>query len=421
MPPAPSPPGRRPGGGAGRRPAGTRRAYLLDLPPIGFDPGVTVRLGRHRIRVRDDDPAAEGTGPLLVEIDGMPVGLIRFRRSARREATAALERIRDSARTPIALVSSRRGAEIAPLAQALDLETYQGGLSPDDMARLLRACRERGLRTAFVGDGRRHARAAAEAHVAISFAGDADLDSDSAAVLLLHPRLDLFADLWGIARSHAGRVLEDQKLVLIPNVFCVAGAFLFGFSGLTAVMISNLGTFGLYSRAVGSLRELEPPALSDRRTPSYFDRWDSLGETADSKGDEQERRGRAGEHWDRGEGLSEGPGPYSDHAAGDEPRPGFPQEPDGSAAPTMKPVPREVGVMLLAVGVLGFVLPGVMGTPAMIAGGLTLWPKAFGKVEGFFGRRFPKLHRRGMDQVGRYLDDLERRFPDLTPSEPGGP
>jgi hypothetical protein len=75
--------------------------------------------------------------------------------------------------------------------------------------------------------------------------------------------------------------------------------------------------------------------------------------------------------------------------------------------------------MLLAVGALGFVLPGVMGTPAVIAGGLALWPRAFGKVEGWFGRRFPRLHRRGMDQVGRYLDDLERRFPDLAASAPG--
>jgi cation transport ATPase len=395
-----------------------RQVYLLDLPPVGFDPGVTVSYGRHRIRVRDDDPNAEGTGPLLVEIDGMAVGLIRFRRSARREATAALERIRASAQTPVALVSDRRQAEIAPLVRTLGLETYQGSLSPEDMARLLRACRERGLRTAFVGDGRRHARAAAEAHVAVSFADDADFDSDSAAVLLLQPRLDLFADLWEIARSHTGRVLEDQKLVLIPNVFCVAGAFLFGFSGLTAVMISNLGTFGLYSRAVGSLRELEPPRLSDRRTPAYFDRWESTEGPAEFRGDEPSRRGGT-EHPDHGAWRAEGPGLVADRAASDDLRPGIPQEPDESGAPALKTVPREVGVMLLAVGVLGFVLPGVMGTPAIIAGGLALWPGAFGKVEGWFGRRFPRLHRRGMDQVGRYLDDLERRFPELGTTEAG--
>jgi hypothetical protein len=77
----------------------------------------------------------------------------------------------------------------------------------------------------------------------------------------------------------------------------------------------------------------------------------------------------------------------------------------------IKDLPKEVGAMLVSVGVLGFVLPGVMGTPAIIAGGLVLWPKTFGKVETWFERRYPSLYRRGMRQVGRYLDDLDRRFP----------
>ena len=87
---------------------------------------------------------------------------------------------------------------------------------------------------------------------------------------------------------------------------------------------------------------------------------------------------------------------------------------DAEAVRKIKDLPKEVGVMLISVGVLGMVLPGVMGTPAIIAGGLVLWPKAFGKVEDWFERRYPGLHHRSMKQIGRYLDDLERRFPDLS-------
>jgi hypothetical protein len=79
----------------------------------------------------------------------------------------------------------------------------------------------------------------------------------------------------------------------------------------------------------------------------------------------------------------------------------------------IKDLPKEVGAMLVSVGVLGFALPGMIGTPAIIAGGLVLWPRAFGKVEGWFQRRHPALYRQGMRQVGRYLDDLERRYSDL--------
>ncbi|MGC8640215.1 MAG: hypothetical protein ACP5XB_10115 [Isosphaeraceae bacterium] len=83
----------------------------------------------------------------------------------------------------------------------------------------------------------------------------------------------------------------------------------------------------------------------------------------------------------------------------------------------IKDLPKEVGVMLLTVGALGFMLPGVVGTPAMIAGGLVLWPKAFGKVENWFERKFPKMHKQSLFQINRYLNDLESRYPDATQRE----
>lgn len=83
----------------------------------------------------------------------------------------------------------------------------------------------------------------------------------------------------------------------------------------------------------------------------------------------------------------------------------------------IKDLPREVGVMLMTVGVLGFILPGVVGTPAAIAGGLVLWPKTFGKVENWFERQFPQIHKQSLYQINRYLNDLESRYPDATRRE----
>jgi hypothetical protein len=97
--------------------------------------------------------------------------------------------------------------------------------------------------------------------------------------------------------------------------------------------------------------------------------------------------------------------------------PAGPPGPDGSqivGQPEVRRIqdlPKEVGVMLVSVGAVGFVLPGIMGTPAIIAGGLVLWPSTFGKVEGWLRRRNPDLYQRGMQQVSRFLDDLERRYP----------
>ena len=74
-------------------------------------------------------------------------------------------------------------------------------------------------------------------------------------------------------------------------------------------------------------------------------------------------------------------------------------------------LPKEVGALLVSVGVLGMILPGVVGTPALIAGGLVFWPKVFGPVEGWFGRKFPQTHHKSLEQIHRYLEDLERRYP----------
>jgi hypothetical protein len=78
----------------------------------------------------------------------------------------------------------------------------------------------------------------------------------------------------------------------------------------------------------------------------------------------------------------------------------------------LKELPKEIGVMLVAAGVVGLVLPGP-GTPALIAGGVALWPGAFSKLELWLEQRHPDVHQKSMSQIGRFLDDLEKRYPYL--------
>jgi hypothetical protein len=93
--------------------------------------------------------------------------------------------------------------------------------------------------------------------------------------------------------------------------------------------------------------------------------------------------------------------------------------PEQSELKRIKELPKEVGVMLITAGIVGIILPGP-GTPAIIAGGLALWPSAFGKLESWLERRHPEIHRKSMQQIGRFLNDLERRYPYSThhPEEP---
>jgi hypothetical protein len=80
----------------------------------------------------------------------------------------------------------------------------------------------------------------------------------------------------------------------------------------------------------------------------------------------------------------------------------------------IKELPKELGVMLLTAGIVGFILPGP-GTPAIIAGGLVLWPEAFGKIESWLERSHPQVHKQGVRQINRFLNDLEKRYPYSNP------
>ena len=74
-------------------------------------------------------------------------------------------------------------------------------------------------------------------------------------------------------------------------------------------------------------------------------------------------------------------------------------------------LPREVGVLLIVAGVGGILLPGPVGSPFLLLGAVTLWPRLFTRLEICFQKRFPKMHRTGTRQIHRFLADLDRRYP----------
>lgn len=74
-------------------------------------------------------------------------------------------------------------------------------------------------------------------------------------------------------------------------------------------------------------------------------------------------------------------------------------------------LPCEVGILLIAAGLGGILLPGPIGSPFLLLGAVTLSPRLFTKLEIRFRKRFPRMHQRGTRQIKRFLADLERRYP----------
>ena len=80
-------------------------------------------------------------------------------------------------------------------------------------------------------------------------------------------------------------------------------------------------------------------------------------------------------------------------------------------------LPRDVGWVLVYVGVHGVILPGIPGLPFVIAGGAVLLPGGSQLLDRWVGRKPPRVVHASMKQIARLVDDLERRYPSL-PKDP---
>jgi hypothetical protein len=67
-------------------------------------------------------------------------------------------------------------------------------------------------------------------------------------------------------------------------------------------------------------------------------------------------------------------------------------------------LPKDAGWLLITAGVVGLVVPGVFGTPFLLAGALVLAPGGTKLLSRWVGHS-------GIRQIGRFLDNLERRYP----------
>jgi hypothetical protein len=78
---------------------------------------------------------------------------------------------------------------------------------------------------------------------------------------------------------------------------------------------------------------------------------------------------------------------------------------------TVEQLPRGAGWLLITAGVAGLVVPGVPGTPFLLAGAIVLTPGGSRLLSRWVGRNPPEFVRSAMRQISRFLDDLERRYP----------
>jgi len=77
----------------------------------------------------------------------------------------------------------------------------------------------------------------------------------------------------------------------------------------------------------------------------------------------------------------------------------------------VKHLNRNMGWVLISAGLVGIVIPGVIGTPFVILGSLVLWPGNQKLLDKWRRNHRSRFVDAALRQVDRYLDDIERRYP----------
>ena len=251
-----------------------RKILLLDLQPTELTRDLTLIHGKNYIKVGDlgtrarshanseshgRETGSQTPDSLMVGVNGQVAGLIHFRRSDRLEAISVLRRLRTKRNLLIGIISSHPNVNLASLTTVLNADFHIGDLSAEGRIHFLQNCRRRGFKVAYVGDCGIDPRVAAEVEVAISLVESktSSLDQDPASISLLQPHIVKLGELWDIASVHRRRVRDAHTYTFIPNLICIAGAFVWGFTSLASVVLTNLGTYFIYSRTAASIRSLE--------------------------------------------------------------------------------------------------------------------------------------------------------------------
>jgi Cu2+-exporting ATPase len=234
-----------------------RRAALREIGAMF----VTIQYGSHVVRLSSKANRNQ-FAPLRVELDGVEVARLRFQRTAGFAAASTVRQLQ-RAGLRVLLISEREASAVATLARRLGVDRFVGDTDADSRRRLLQDLSKRGVRAVHVHVGTR-LRDPGDAHLSVAFAGEDETGWRDEDMVLLGQSIASLPILMRLARDSKSRIASLQRWAIMPNLVSVAGAFTLGFSGMTAVFISNFGTSVAYNRARRALRQA---SLDDTSPP----------------------------------------------------------------------------------------------------------------------------------------------------------
>ena len=205
-----------------------------------------ARMMRERELLTAEDEAIlgrleqEGKTSVVVERDGLPLGIIAIADQLRPEARGAVAALVAQGLRPVLLTGDNFGTAHA-VAEQLDIDEVHAQLLPDDKVRLVRDLQAAGERVAFVGDGVNDAPALATATVGIAMgAAGTDVALETADIALMADDLGKLPLTVQFSRRTLGIIQQNIAFAIaVKAVFLVLAV-----SGLATLWMAVAADMG---------------------------------------------------------------------------------------------------------------------------------------------------------------------------------
>ena len=182
---------------------------------------------------------AAGHSFVCVAIGNQLAGVIELRSSHRPEVEEIISGLRARGVNHMAIISGDHEKPTRRLAEHLKMDRYFAEVLPQDKARYVELLQKEGRTVCFVGDGINDSIALKKANVSISLRGASSIATDTAQIVFMEESLARICDLKDFSQALEHNVQRSWNLILMPNGFCIAGVFLFGFNIWHSVVFNN--------------------------------------------------------------------------------------------------------------------------------------------------------------------------------------
>lgn len=235
---------------------------------VGY--GITVEVDGHVVRVgsarylahegiklppelkREQEAAHdEGNSLVMIGVDGAIGGALELKTAERPEAAEVIRGLRARGAKHLAIISGDHEQPTRKLAERLGMDRHFAEVLPQDKARYVELLQKEGRTVCFIGDGVNDSIALKKANVSISLRGASSIATDTAQVVLMEENLVKLLQLRDISQQLHSNINRSWGLIIVPNVICIAGAFLGAFGVMHSMIFNQFG--GLFAVANGLL------------------------------------------------------------------------------------------------------------------------------------------------------------------------